>query len=83
MIIGYGANRYKGRKNATIVVHLQEHDWYHIPATLFDIEARSYLHKRPDFIGKSVSKVDFMKVIGSIQRLLLRTKYHTDQLEGT
>ncbi len=83
MVIGCGASRYKGRKNATIVVDLKEKDWYHIPTTLFDIEARSYLHERPDFIGKAVAKVDFMKVIGSIERLLIRTKYHTDQLEGT
>jgi laminin alpha 1/2 len=83
MLLGYGALRYKGQINATIEVKLEEKEWYHIPTTLFDIEAKSYLDERPDFIGKAVSKVDFMRAIGDIERLLIRTKYHTDQLEGT
>ena len=40
MTIGYGAVRYLRRKNATIEVMLTENGWYHIPTTLYDIEAR-------------------------------------------
>ena len=82
-MIAYGAMRYVKRKNATIEVTLTEKDWYHIPATLYDIEAQSYKYQRPEFIGKQVSKIEFMKVLGSMERMLIRTKYHTDQLEGT
>jgi laminin alpha 1/2 len=83
MTIGFGAVRYLRRKNATIEVSLTEDGWYHIPATLYDIEARSFRSRRPDFIGKAVSKVEFMRILGSLSRMLIRTKYHTDQLEGT
>ena len=83
MMIGYGTNRYLKRKNCTIDITLVEDDWYHIPSNLLDIPARSYARERPDFVGKRVSKEEFMKIIGIISRLLIRTKYHTDQLEGT
>ena len=37
----------------------------------------------PNFTGSRVYKEDFMKVIGDMKRMLIRAKYHTDQLEGT
>ena len=80
MIIGCGAERYKAKVNASISVDFLEQDWYHIPNTLFDIDARSFIGERPDFIGKKVSKIEFMQVINSIDRFLIRAKYHTDQL---
>ena len=83
MMIGYGKNRYLKRKNCTIDVLLMEDDWYHIPSNLIEIPAQSYARERPDFVGKRVSKQEFMKIMGSITRMLIRTKYHTDQLEGT
>ena len=83
MMIGYGENRYLKRKNCTINVNLVEKGWYHIPSNLLDIPARSYARERPDFVGKAVRKEEFMKVVGSLSRMLIRTKYHTDQLEGT
>ena len=44
MTIGFGAVRYLRRKNATIEVTLNETGWYHIPVTLYDIEARFIFH---------------------------------------
>ena len=61
MTIGYGSVRYLRRKNATIEVTLTEAGWYHIPVTLYDIEASAFRHRRPDFIGKAVSKVGCRK----------------------
>ena len=75
--------RYIKKKNATIEIVLKEDDWYHIPTNLFDIEARSFKGERPDFIGKPVTKTEFMQVLGNMERLLVRAKYHTDQLEGS
>ena len=83
MMIGYGRKRYLNRKNCTIDVLLMEDDWYHIPSSLIEIPAKSYERERPDFVGKRVSKQEFMKIMGSISRMLIRTKYHTDQLDGT
>ncbi len=34
-------------------------------------------------MGRRVGKQDFMKILGSLERILIRAKYHTDQLEGT
>lgn len=83
MVIGCGARRYRGLVNASMGIEMHEHDWFHIPNTLYNIDARSYNDERPDFIGKSVTKVEFMQVIGQIRRFLIRAKYHTDQLEST
>ena len=82
-MIGYGENRYLKRKNCTINLNLVEDGWYHIPSNLLDIPAKSYSGERPDFVGKVVTKEEFMKIMGSMSRMLIRTKYHTDQLEGT
>ena len=65
MMIGYGKNRYLKRKNCTIDVLLMEDDWYHIPSNLIEIPAKSYARERPDFVGKRVSKKEFMKIMGS------------------
>ena len=83
MLIGCGSFRYQSRMNASISVILTENLWYHIPTTLFDIEAKSFTGEQPQFIGRAVTKVEFMQVIESIERFLIRAKYHTDQLEGT
>ena len=39
--------------------------------------------RQPRFVGRRVHKQDFMKILGSLERILIRAKYHTDQLEGT
>ena len=83
MLIGCGSFRYQSRMNASISIILTENLWYHIPTTLFDIEAKSFAGEQPPFIGRAVTKVEFMQVIESIERFLIRAKYHTDQLEGT
>nr|XP_040569600.1 laminin subunit alpha-1-like isoform X1 [Lepeophtheirus salmonis] len=83
MMIAYGTTRYKNRNNATINVNLVEEGWYHIPSNLRQIKASGSDNEIPDFVGLPVSKVEFMKVLGSMARMLFRSKYHTDQLEGT
>ena len=83
MVIGCGMRRYRGLVNASMTVEMSERDWYHIPNTLYNIEAKSYNNERPSFKGKAVTKIEFMQVIGQISRFLVRAKYHTDQLEST
>ena len=83
MLIGCGSFRHQAKMNASISVTLTEDQWYHIPTTLFDIEAKSFAGEEPQFVGRPVTKVEFMQVIESIDRFLIRAKYHTDQLEGT
>ena len=47
MVIGCGMRRYRGLVNASMVFEMTEKDWYHIPNTLYNIEAKSYNDERP------------------------------------
>ena len=47
MVIGCGMRRYRGMVNASMVFEMTEKDWYHIPNTLYNIEAKSYNDERP------------------------------------
>ena len=52
------------------------------PLTIY--RASDYKNVRqPRFVGRRVHKQDFMKILGSLEKILIRGKYHTDQLEGT
>ena len=54
---------------------------YNLPART---RASDYKNVRqPRFVGRRVQKQDFMKILGSLEKILIRGKYHTDQLEGT
>lgn len=77
MKIGYGDKSYR-ENNATIIVPLREHGWYHVPDTVRDIVR----HRRTEYRGDPVTRTQLMRVLGDLQRLLLRAKFHTDQIDG-
>jgi laminin alpha 1/2 len=82
--IASGFESYSDTDNTTMEVLLTEDQWYHVPEHITDIPASNFRNiVKPDFFGRRVFKQDFMKVLGSLQRILIRAKYHTDQLEGT
>ena len=83
MTIGTGFQSYTDAANTTIAVTLMEDKWYHIPEEIMDIPARNFDTQKPNFIGRRVFKQDFMRVLGSLEKVLVRAKYHTDQLEGS
>ena len=83
MLIGTGFRSHTDPSNTTVSVVLSEDGWYHIPDDVDDIPASAFASSEPDFIGRRVFKEDFMRVLGSLTRILVRAKYHTDQLEGT
>ena len=83
MMIGCGFQSFPGASNASTDIMLMEDQWYHIPSHVTKIEASAFNNKEADFIGRRVTKREFMMVLGQMKRLLLRAKYHTDQLEGT
>ena len=86
MTIASGFKSYPGLDNTTLEVLLMEDQWYHIPDEITGIPAKSFrnLHNRkPEFIGRRVYKQEFMRLLGSLERILIRAKFHTDQLEGT
>ena len=83
MLIGVGFNDYPNTANTTLTVQFVEGEWYHIPEDIQNIPASSFRNKEAAFRGKRVHKQDFMRVLSSVERMLVRAKYHTDQLEGT
>eukprot|EP00094_Tigriopus_californicus_P001836 TCALIF_01772-PA protein Name:"Similar to Lama1 Laminin subunit alpha-1 (Mus musculus)" AED:0.11 eAED:0.12 QI:0/0.86/0.58/1/0.95/0.95/24/1780/2877 len=83
MLIACGFADYPNTENTTLEVNLVEEEWYHIPEAIQNIPASDFRNEPSSFIGRRVFKDDFMKVLGGLQRLLVRAKFHTDQLEGT
>ncbi len=82
--IGTGFESHEDSANTTLEAMLTEDQWYHIPDEVVDIPADSFEGvKEPKFIGRRVLKDDFMRILGSLEKLLIRAKYHTDQLEGS
>uniref|UniRef100_T1J8M8 Uncharacterized protein n=1 Tax=Strigamia maritima TaxID=126957 RepID=T1J8M8_STRMM len=66
-------------ENTTKEVFLMEHEWYHLTP-----EGISKLKwGKKGWIGNGVSHDDFMKILYNIDRMLIRAKYHTDQIEGS
>lgn len=66
--IGYGGGTFKPDVDNTFVVALWKHDWYKL-----------------DENGKKVRPVtrqEMMAVLYDVDRLLIRGKFHTDQIEG-
>ncbi len=84
MTIGTGFATHTDPENTTLSVTLLEDSWYHVPDSLSHIPASSFSgDAQPPFLGARVDKDDFMRVLGSLDRMLVRAKFHTDQLEGT
>lgn len=78
MKIGYGDRSYRD-SNTTITWMLKESKhWYHIPETVQDIVRR----RRTEYKGEAVTKTQLMTVLNDLRRLLVRAKFHTDQIEG-
>ena len=54
------------RENNATTTWIVKKGWYHIP----------------DDNGEVVTKMQFMTIINDLQRLMIRAKFHTDQIEG-
>lgn len=77
MKIGYGNNVYTSSK-MTFLVKLTEKGWYHIPEEIHDIAGQSSVF-HPTV---SVSRQEFLTIIMDIKHILLRSTFHTDQIES-
>lgn len=77
MKIGFGDRSYRD-SNATITWTLKEKNWYHIPDNIQDIARK----RRTEYKGDVVSKAQFMTILNDLHRLMVRAKFHTDQIEG-
>lgn len=64
--------------NITIKVNLKEDNWYHIPLDIKDVD--SYLYKT-DYKRMPVNRGQFLSILTDLKHVLLRAKFHTDQIE--
>lgn len=76
--IACGDQEFEGTSSAVINITLQETDWYHIPSAVQDIKTRL---RRNEYHGSSVTRAQFMSVLSSVEALLIRGAFHTDQVE--
>lgn len=63
-----------------IPIPLYEKMWYHVPNSVRDIVTRP---KRTEYKGDMVTRNQFLSVLTNVKYILLRAKYHTDQVEGS
>lgn len=77
--IAYGDDTFQGT-NVTLKVALREDNWYHIPFGVRDIVTRL---RRTEYRGDPVTRFQFMSILSNLRHILIRAKYHTDQIEGS
>lgn len=62
----------------TIMVNMKEDDWYHIPLDIKDVD--DYLNN--EYKKEKVTREQFLSILTDLKHILLRAKFHTDQIES-
>ncbi|XP_046413773.1 laminin subunit alpha-1-like [Neodiprion fabricii] len=79
MQIAYGEERYSGQ-DAMISVPLGERGWYHVKE-----EVRNNIPHRlrkTEYRGDPVTRSQMLRVLADLERVMIRARYHTEQIEG-
>ncbi|XP_077268130.1 wing blister isoform X1 [Temnothorax americanus] len=79
MRIAYGEEQYNGQE-AEIAVPLREQGWFHVRSDVQDIPTRL---RRTEFRGDPVTRTQMMRVLADLKYLMIRARYHTEQIEGS
>lgn len=77
MKIGHGNDAYSSSK-MTFHIKLTEKNWYHIPKNVHDILGQSSSFQP----GEPVTRQEFLSVLMNVKYILLRSTFHTDQIES-
>lgn len=64
---------------ASLNVSLTEEGWYHVPPSVKDIKTRLRRTEAGDYHGEPVSRSQFLSVLVSLDAVLIRAAFHTDQ----
>lgn len=75
--IAHGDDLFEGT-NATLNIKMIEHGWYHVPSEVKDIVTRL---RRTEYKGDPVTRPQFMSVLTNVKSILIRAKFHIDQIE--
>lgn len=76
--IAYGDQSYPRQTSTTMRVMLTEENWYRIADGISDISRK----RRTEYHGDDVTRHEFFTVLNNISRLMVRAKFHTDQIGG-
>ncbi|XP_051174494.1 laminin subunit alpha-1 isoform X1 [Leptopilina boulardi] len=79
MRIAYGEERYINQ-DAVITVPLLEQGWHHVPASIQDLDTRSWTM---DYKGRAVTKNEMLSILADVKYILVRAQYHSEQIEGS
>ncbi|XP_030377128.1 laminin subunit alpha-1 [Scaptodrosophila lebanonensis] len=78
--IAYADESFEGG-TAALNVTLTEKGWYHVPPAVRDIKTRLRRTESGAYHGEAVTRSQFLSVLVSLDALLIRAAYHTDQVE--
>lgn len=77
MSIAHGNKNYTGSEKMMLSVRLSDTNWYHLDN---EWKTSDYSYS-PLNDGRSVSRREMLSVLADIKYILLRAKFHTDQVE--
>ncbi|ALC39642.1 wb, partial [Drosophila busckii] len=66
---------------AALNITLSESGWYHVPPAVKDIKTRLRRTEGGAYHGEAVTRAQFLSVLVSVEALLIRAAFHTDQVE--
>ncbi|XP_041451135.1 laminin subunit alpha-1 isoform X1 [Drosophila obscura] len=78
--IGYADDSFVGLE-ASLNVTLTEEGWYQVPPAIKDIKTRLRRTEGGEYHGESVTRSQFLSVLVSLDAMLIRAAFHTDQVE--
>ncbi|KAF7990369.1 hypothetical protein HCN44_000174 [Aphidius gifuensis] len=74
MTIACGKEQYTTQE-ANILIVLTEHNWYHVQSDM--------ISQTIDYHGEPVTRAEFLRVLTDIKYLMIRAKYHSEQVDGS
>ncbi|KAH8324869.1 hypothetical protein KR074_009874 [Drosophila pseudoananassae] len=78
--VAYADESFAGLHTA-LNVTLTEEGWYHVPPSIKDIKTRLRRTEGGDYHGEPVTRSQFLSVLVSLEAVLIRAAFHTDQVE--
>lgn len=80
LTIAYGNEEFSRDSSATINITLDEMGWYLLTDDLLAIKANQWPHQNSR-LQRNVTRNQFLSILASLDALLIRASFHTDQVE--
>lgn len=73
-MIAYGGKNLKNSNNITGNISLTENDWFYV--------TRDFKNLESPIDNTEVSRDEFLSILSDIKHILVKAKYHTNQVES-